>query len=825
MNRLRRLVGPSKEKSKKSGGRKRTSLTPKTGRRNTDTLTPLFSVIDRGNNWSDATEADGAGRENHSRPRRRPNSGVDSDEETLASTFPGEDLDGQTTKDQKGNREFPSSSTTRAVRPKHEKPYHTMDQGSDAEDDANAAESSGDAEATSARRGKKGFVTPNAQRHPRLFSDVSPNTPHKSASAPVHRRQNTASTDRMDRVRRSYRQQKCSKEEFLQVVQGEMRHSIITMLEEYRNDGVETETAAHAQEVLYPLVVKLVKKWLQVKDKLDLRTEHELQRIILSYSDHSAHDNMDDALHVHVVPPLLDCIANLYFDAGMDLQEWEEDHGWVGAYDENRAGGGVQRGNLSPENGEEGSLDATGVHLKENSADLSMKMIDSIPPGKLEVEIQEGEFRGISKLFRYPEIYVVAKCLWDLSLGELKTAPVNSSKTVLEWKATDGNVKSFHFPGGAAAENQPEVELGVYAIRGSGTSHKKGDKCLGHGIANVISVVASPRPSQITIRTVVEMKKRGQKGAVRVGFRFIPSRLRSTSRSSPPPSLATAAEHEIDSSFHEEALAPIIELSEKETNRDNKLLRGKGREGQEEDDDVDDDLRQNDGAKETEVQGILPFNGVHPGVGNNVVTAAERDKVVTSMKGESLVPESTAFLTEVVKPLEKLEARLDQIDSSLMNEELERLKQSFSRTANEAYALPHLLVKDIEECLDLERYLSSAKVGVQRNFRELPQVDDAFNEGARLQENNFQLKLEEVEHVVDSAITKDQTHLECVLQKLYDDHKPKPLWKRLNFLGMAFVAISVAVLVTVVYIYKNESALHDTMAEWNFVPWLPTDLL
>ena len=95
----------------------------------------------------------------------------------------------------------------------------------------------------------------------------------------------SSSSSRLFSLARKYKNHEITKEEYLEMIKGEMRFTIIKLTEEYRSDEYSTESQEHVDERLYPMIVAHAKKCLQIKGDLDLRIQHSIQSIIYAYLD------------------------------------------------------------------------------------------------------------------------------------------------------------------------------------------------------------------------------------------------------------------------------------------------------------------------------------------------------------------------------------------------------------------------------------------------------------------------------------------------------------------------------------------------------------
>ena len=140
----------------------------------------------------------------------------------------------------------------------------------------------------------------------------------------THRKNNSTTSVRLIDFALKYRNHEITRDEYLEIIKGEMKFSILKLIETYRSDDCQTETQEHVDECLYPLIVNYTKKRLQIKGKLDLRIIHDIQSIIYTYLDNceSGSIDIDHNIESSLLPSLIEFSSNLYLNAGADLLNW-----------------------------------------------------------------------------------------------------------------------------------------------------------------------------------------------------------------------------------------------------------------------------------------------------------------------------------------------------------------------------------------------------------------------------------------------------------------------------------------------------------------------
>ena len=569
-------------------------------------------------------------------------------------------------------------------------------------------------------------VSPNLRAkdqrgHQKLASSATPSPPSisieetalKSDSAESkHKRY--SSGDRLDVWRAKYESHIYTKEEYLAMVEGEMKHSVRKIIEEYRSDDAECESEAHAHEYLDPLVCNLVKKWLRIKGKIDYRTKHKIQVIIIGYLDssevagnHLIDNNIDDFL----APKLVDLIKSLYFSAGMDLLQWDDASKDV----ENDTAIEVSLGDdREIVNISQSSANSEVALLPTLSADSPGSLIDSIPPGSLEVEVQSGEFRGVSSiLFGDPTLFVILKCLWDETPGsaltDLRSSPGLLRRNVVKWTSEndDRNIKTFTFPGGAAAGNRAQLSVLIYAER-----ENKSDKLLGTGVIDAISIVASPRSSQVSLKVIANMRDRSHKGYVKIGFRFIPVRKTNVSPKSGNADANGEAEKEIP---------PPADTVGEPT-----------------------------GANEKQESAAEPI-------------ANESNEP----RNEPLPAKPAPPLKSRVSPLVELQTRLKALGTAHRVGEINDITKRLHFIAN-ACQISERVHDNILESLYLEQYVSRQSKSGDHILRMHEEFDKSYHHCVREQDEKYRSKCDEVQRQIDAILEQDEEELEDKIKKIYE---------------------------------------------------------
>ena len=260
------------------------------------------------------------------------------------------------------------------------------------------------------------------------------------------------------------------------MIKGEMRFTIIKLTEEYRSDDYSTESQEHVDERLYPMVVAHAKKCLQIKGDLDLRIQHSIQSIIYAYLDkcETGSVDIDHNIEAYLQPRLLEFSSKLYLDAGVHLLEWDMEDSMEEASpssdgaeqkytftsrlptirstsnvligkEENSDSKLVDGEYTSPDRSPHSVLTRSSVSYSIddtfNYKKTDQHLLDLIPPGKLEIEIQDCTFIQQNSIFEFrrPAVYVKANCLWtDEEKCEFRTTalPFVAKNKPLVWSGT-----------------------------------------------------------------------------------------------------------------------------------------------------------------------------------------------------------------------------------------------------------------------------------------------------------------------------------------------------------------------------------------------------
>ena len=334
---------------------------------------------------------------------------------------------------------------------------------------------------------------------------------------PSHRKNRSSSSSRLFSLARKYKNHEITKEEYLEMIKGEMRFTIIKLTEEYRSDEYSTESQEHVDERLYPMIVAHAKKCLQIKGDLDLRIQHSIQSIIYAYLDkcETGSVDIDHNIETYLQPRLLEFSSNLYLDAGVDLLEWdsqdsmeeaspspnvaEQKHTFTSRLSTIKSASNVLIGKEEnsdnkfidgeytlPDRSPHSVLTRSGgsysIDDTFNCKKTDQHLLDLIPPGKLEIEIQDCTFTQQNSIFEFrrPSIYVKANCLWtDEEKCEFRTSalpfvaknkPLVWSSSVSQGNISNGdvalkNIKTFNFPGGKHVKHEPRLSIYICAER------------------------------------------------------------------------------------------------------------------------------------------------------------------------------------------------------------------------------------------------------------------------------------------------------------------------------------------------------------------------
>ena len=254
---------------------------------------------------------------------------------------------------------------------------------------------------------------------------------------PSHRKNKSSSSSRLFSLARKYKNHEITKDEYLEMIKGEMRFTIIKLTEEYRSDDCSTESQEHVDERLYPMIVAHAKKCLQIKGDLDLRIQHSIQSIIYAYLDkcETGSVDIDHNIEAYLQPRLLEFSSKLYLDAGVHLLEWDMENSMEEASpssdgaeqkytftsrlptirstsnvligkEENSDSKLVDREYTSPDRSLYSVLTRSSVSYSIddtfNYKKTDQHLLDLIPPGKLEIEIQDCTFIQQNSIFGPP---------------------------------------------------------------------------------------------------------------------------------------------------------------------------------------------------------------------------------------------------------------------------------------------------------------------------------------------------------------------------------------------------------------------------------------